>query len=167
MADEPQSSPDGASGGANGAEGQSQFQIIAQYVKDLSFENPGAPGTISGGRPQVGLKVDIQARRAADEQYEVTLKLRVEATQEDRTAFLLELVYGGLFLLRNIPEESLQPALLIECPRMIFPFARRIVADAIRDGGMPPLMIEPIDFVALYRARIAEQQAGAQAPARQ
>jgi preprotein translocase subunit SecB len=91
--------------------------------------------------------------------YEVLLKLRVTAMQEERTLFLLEIAYGGLFVLDKIPEEAIQPILLIECPRLIFPFARRIVADLVSDGGLPPLMIEPIDFAALYRSRMAEAQA--------
>ena len=100
----------------------------------------------------------MQARRLDGERFEAELKLRVSATAEEKTVFLLELVYGGLFLIQNVPEEILQQVLLIEAPHLLFPFARRIVADAIRDGGMPPLMIEPIDFAALYRAKAAEAQ---------
>ncbi|MGD0144338.1 MAG: protein-export chaperone SecB [Rhizomicrobium sp.] len=130
-------------------------QVIGQYVKDLSFENPGAPLTLTS-RPQIDLGVDLQARQLDPERYEVELKLRVSAKLEDKTAFMLELVYAGLFLIINAPQELLQPILLIEGPHMLFPFARRIVADVIRDGGMPPLMIEPIDFSALYRAKTGQ-----------
>ena len=134
-----------------------RVQIIGQYVKDLSFENPGAPMTLTV-RPAIDLGVDLQARRLDPERYEVELKLRVSAKSEDKPVFLLELVYGGLFLIQSAPEELLQPILLIEGPHLLFPFARRIVADVIRDGGMPPLMIEPIDFAALYRAKTGQAQ---------
>lgn len=134
-----------------------RIQILGQYVKDLSFENPGAPTNLTA-RPQIDLGVDLQARRLDAERFEVELKLRVSAKAEDKSLFLLELAYGGLFMIQNAPEEILQQILLIDGPHLLFPFARRIVADAVRDGGMPPLMIEPIDFASLYRARMAENQ---------
>ncbi|MGQ0740740.1 MAG: protein-export chaperone SecB [Alphaproteobacteria bacterium] len=145
-------------GGPQPEEGaQPSLQIVAQYVKDLSFENPGIGTHIQ--RPQIDMGVDLQARRAANppDHYEVTLKLRVSAMQDDKPIFLLELAYCGLFLITGVSEEDVQPLLLIEAPRLIFPFARRIIADAVRDGGLPPLLIEPIDFAALYRAKMAEQ----------
>jgi len=141
---------------ANGAQNAPQFQVVGQYIKDLSFENPGAPANL-GDRPQIDFSVDLQARRGDAEHFEVELKLRVTAKTEDKPLFLLELAYAGLFRLSNIPEDAIQQVLLIQAPFMLFPFARRIVADVVRDGGMPPLMIEPIDFVALYQAK---QQAG-------
>ncbi len=143
-------------GGLNPQVGQEpSLQLVGQYVKDLSFENPGLGNQVQ--RPQIDLAVDLQARRNGDSnQYEVMLKLRVNATDEQRPMFLLELAYGGMFALNNVPEDSIQPILLIECPRLLFPFARRIVADVVRDGGLPPLMIEPIDFVTLYRNKVAE-----------
>jgi preprotein translocase subunit SecB len=137
-----------------------RVQIMGQYVKDLSFENPAAP-MAPAARPQIDLGVDLQARRLDGERFEVELKLRVSAKAEEKPVFLLELVYAGLFLIQSAPEELLQQFLLIEAPHILFPFARRIVADAIRDGGMPPLMIEPIDFSALYRAKQAEMQQSA------
>jgi preprotein translocase subunit SecB len=141
-----------------GPEGpQIRIQIVGQYVKDLSFENPGAPMNLTA-RPGIDLGVDLQARRLDGERFEVELKLRVTAKADDKPLFLLELAYGGLFLIQNAPEEILQQILLIDGPHLLFPFARRIVADAVRDGGMPPLMIEPIDFGALYRAKAAEAQ---------
>lgn len=148
--------PDGGDTSEGGSEGP-RVQVIGQYVKDLSFENPGAPMTLTA-RPQIDLGVDLQARRLDPDRYEVELRLRVSAKAEDRPVFLLELVYGGLFLIQNAPEEMLQPVLLIDGPHLLFPFARRIVADVIRDGGMPPLMIEPIDFATLYRAKTAQAQ---------
>jgi preprotein translocase subunit SecB len=132
-----------------------RIQILGQYVKDLSFENPGAPASMTA-RPQIDLGVDLQARRLDTERFEVELKLRVSAKAEDKSLFLLELAYGGLFMIQNAPDEILQQILLIDGPHLLFPFARRIVADAVRDGGMPPLMIEPIDFVALYQAKMGQ-----------
>jgi len=150
--------PNGPESGNGAGLPQSRMQVVGQYVKDLSFENPGAPNTITA-RPKIDLGVDLQARRLEGNNFEVELKLRVHAAHEDRTMFLLELAYAGLFQLENIPEEYLQQVLLIEAPHILFPFARRIVSDAIRDGGMPPLMIEPIDFNALYRAKMNEAAA--------
>ena len=142
----------------NGAEAMPNLQVVAQYIKDLSFENPGAPANLTV-RPQIEFGVDLQARRGDVEHFEVELKLRVNAKgADDKSLFLLELAYAGLFRLVNIPEAALQQVLLIQAPFMLFPFARRIVADAVRDGGMPPLMIEPIDFMALYQARVAQAQ---------
>jgi preprotein translocase subunit SecB len=132
-----------------------RIQVIGQYVKDLSFENPAAPAGLNI-RPNIDLGVDLQARRLDETHYEVELKLRVGAKAEDKPVFLMELSYGGLFLIENVPPEILQQVLLIEAPHLLFPFARRIVADCVRDGGMPPLMIEPIDFASLYRARMEQ-----------
>lgn len=165
MADEAGTNP-GAAPGADGGEVQMPVvQIMAQYVKDLSFENPSMGLNIQ--RPQIDFGVDVQARRLQENgPYEVLLKLRVTAEQEQKTLFLLELAYGGVFVLDKIPEEAIQPILLIECPRLIFPFARRIIADMVSDGGLPPLMIEPIDFAQLFRSRMAQQaQAQASQPA--
>ncbi len=158
MSDEFSDLPTGDSEDGNGAAPDIRIQVVGQYIKDLSFENPGAPMTLNV-RPQIDLGVDLQARRIDPERFEVELKLRVSATSEEKTVFLLELVYAGLFLIQNVPDQILQQVLLIEGPHLLFPFARRIVADAIRDGGMPPLMIEPIDFASLYRSRVAEAQA--------
>jgi preprotein translocase subunit SecB len=147
-------------GSQNGMDADApRVQIVGQYIKDLSFENPGAPNNPSL-RPQIELNVDLQARQIEREHYEIELKLRISAKAEDRSLFLLELVYAGLFMLHNVPDEVRQQVLLIEAPHIMFPFARRIVADVVRDGGMPPLMIEPIDFAALYRAKLAEMQQG-------
>jgi preprotein translocase subunit SecB len=145
-------------GSENGMDAQtSRVQVVGQYIKDLSFENPSAPGNLTS-RPQIELSVDLQARQLEREHFEVELKLRVAAKCDDKPAFLLELVYAGLFQLQNIPDEIRNQVLLIEAPHILFPFARRIVADIVRDGGMPPLMIEPIDFAALYRAKASEMQ---------
>jgi preprotein translocase subunit SecB len=141
-----------------GADNAPRIQIVTQYVKDLSFENPGAPTALTT-RPAIELGVDLQARRLEGPMFEVELKLRVNAkSQEEKPIFLIELSYAGLFQVTNIPEDVLQQVLLIEAPHLLFPFARRIIADAVRDGGMPPLMIEPIDFAGLYRSKTAQMQ---------
>ncbi len=139
------------------------LQIISQYIKDLSFENPSMGVNVQ--RPQIEFTVDLQARRLQENgPYEVVLKMRVSAKQEEKAVFLLEIAYGGLFVLERVPDEVLQPMLLIECPRLMFPFVRRVVSDLISDGGLPPLMIEPIDFAALYRSRMMQAQQQPQAP---
>jgi preprotein translocase subunit SecB len=144
-----------ASPAGEGTQG-ARLQVVGQYVKDLSFENPGAGLSDIKTRPQIDLGVDLQAGRVEGDRFEVELKLRVSAKADDRAIFLLELIYCGVFMVENVPEEVLQQVLLIEGPHLLFPFARRVVADVIRDGGMPPLMIEPIDFNALYQAKAAE-----------
>jgi preprotein translocase subunit SecB len=138
-----------------------RLMVQSQYVKDLSFENPRAPASLqpSQTRPEIQIRVDVRAQPMDGGRYEVMLQLHVDAKAGAETAFMVELTYGGTFGVVGIPQESLQPILLIECPRLLFPFARRIIADATRDGGFPPLLIEPIDFVTLYRRR--QQQARA------
>ncbi len=133
------------------------LQVMAQYIKDLSFENPGAVGEITA-RPQIELGVDLNVRKLDQpDMFEVELKVRVDAKNEGRALFLLELAYAGVFRLTNIPDTGTQQMiLLIQAPHMLFPFVRRVVSDVVRDGGMPPLMIEPIDFMALYQARVAQ-----------
>jgi preprotein translocase subunit SecB len=142
----------------NGSGEAPRIQLLAQSVTDLSFENPAAPMNATV-RPAIDLGVDLQARRMEGDQYEIELRLRVSAKHEERTLFLMELSYAGVAFIQGVPEDVISQVLLIEIPHMLFPFARRVVADTIRDGGMPPLMIEPIDFAALYRAK-AEQQQG-------
>ena len=138
------------------------LQVVAQYIKDLSFENPGATSNLQS-RPQIELGVDLNAARLADQDmFEVELKIRVDAKGDNRALFLLEVAYAGVFRLTNVPDVGTQQMiLLIQAPHMLFPFVRRIVADVVRDGGMPPLMIEPIEFLQLYQARVA-QAAGQQ-----
>ncbi|MDO8422267.1 MAG: protein-export chaperone SecB [Parvibaculum sp.] len=148
----------GATDGANAAgEPAPEFRILTQYVKDLSFENPNAPQSLGPmtDQPQIDVRVDVGVQRFADTDYEVKLTVGIEAKAASGVMFLVELQYCGLFRLANIPADSLEPMLLIECPRQIFPFARRVIADVTRDGGFPPLMIDPIDFVNLYQQRRA------------
>ena len=148
-------SEEGTTPQTDNADQQPTVGIVAQYIKDLSFENPGAPAMMAQS-PQIDLGVDLQARRGDAEHFEVMLKLQVTAKAGDKTVFLLELAYCGLFRIVNVPEDMLQPLLLIQAPHMLFPFARRIVADVVRDGGMPPLMVDPIDFAALYQTKLAQ-----------
>ncbi len=159
---EPNSDPNGGGAPPSGEQtGPPVIQIISQYVKDLSFENPSMGVNIR--QPQIDFTVDLQARRVSENgPFEVLLKLRVNAVQEEKTIFLLEIAYGSLFVLDKIPQEALQPILLIECPRLMFPFVRRIIADLVSDGGLPPLMIEPIDFSQMYRSKMQEVGQAAQ-----
>ena len=143
----------GATGEAytNGEDTSPAAGLISQYVKDLSFENPNAPGIFQEqAAPEINVQFDIAGAQVGEEVHEVVLKIEVRATIAGKTAFIAELSYAGLFGLRNIPAEHIQPFLLGEGPRLLFPFARRVVADAIRDGGFPPLLLEPIDFNALF-----------------
>ena len=143
---------------ANGADTAPAAGLISQYVKDLSFENPNAPAVFQEQTaPEINVQFDIGAAQVGDEVHEVTLKIEVRATIAGKTAFIAELAYAGLFGLRNIPDEHVQPFLLGEGPRLLFPFARRVVADAIRDGGFPPLLLEPIDFQALFLQQAQQQ----------
>jgi preprotein translocase subunit SecB len=141
-------------------------RVVAQYVKDLSFENPQSPGSLLGGAvaPSIEASVDVAAKRLGDADFESELKVTVRARRGDVTVFLVELVYGALFQIQNAPAEVLEPILLIECPRLIFPFARRVIADVTRDGGFAPLLIDPIDFAGLYQrqreSRLAQQPIG-------
>jgi len=138
-----------------------QVAIITQYVKDLSFENPNAPNSLQlQAQPRIDVNVGVNARKAADDVYEVELKISAKADVDGTATFMVELVYAGLFGLQNVPEEALEPFCIIEGPRILFPFARRIIADAVRDGGFPPLMLDPIDFGALYLAQQQQGQVG-------
>jgi preprotein translocase subunit SecB len=138
---------------AGTAERSLTFAINMQYVKDLSFENPRAPQVFANNQnaPQVQVNVDVGARQVGENVYEITLVLNAEAKAGEDTVFVVELNYAGIFTVPPLPQDQLRPLLLIECPRLLFPFARAIVAEATRDGGFPPLMINPIDFAALYR----------------
>jgi len=143
----------------NGEDSMPQAGIISQYVKDMSFENPNAPAVYQWqGNPRIDVQFNIGTAQLNDEIYEVTLQIDVTATAE-QTAFKCELLYAGLFGLRNIAEEQLQPFLLAEAPRVLFPFARQIVAQAVQNGGFPPLLLDPIDFGQLYMQQAAQQEA--------
>ncbi len=140
---------------AGAAEDAPRLSVTAQYVKDFSFENPNAPQSLAPPKeqPQIDVNVEVEANLLAPNNYEVSLRIAVTARNVETTLFVIELLYAGLFRLENIPEESLEAVCLIECPRLIFPFARRVIADGTRDGGFPPMLIDPIDFATLYRQR--------------
>jgi preprotein translocase subunit SecB len=167
MSDFPSSPDDAATGAPEGAAGvQPSIRILAQYAKDLSFENPRAPQSLQqqADGPKINIDVNVMARALSDADFEVTLKLEANAGPDDNRLFHVELDYAGIFRLQNVPKEHLHPFLLIEGPRMLFPFARQIVADATRNGGFPPLMIDPVDFAALYRRNLAEAQNSSPTP---
>jgi len=134
-----------------------QIGILGQYIKDLSFENPTPAQTLqklAQEKPSMDINVNLNARGVGENIYEVDLKITSTAKVGEDTAFVAELVYSGLFAAKNLPENTLQPFLMIEAPRQLFPFARRIISDVTRDGGFPPLMLEPIDFAALYQQQM-------------
>lgn len=147
------------------ATGGPPIVVNVQYVKDFSFENPNAPQSLlaTNGAPEVAVNVNVGARSLQTDTYEVTLSLTATAKHESTTAFICEVAYAGIFTLNGVPAEHVQPVLLIECPRLLFPFARAMVADATRDGGFPPLLIQPIDFVELYRREAGGAETSASA----
>ena len=133
--------------------------VRAQYVKDLSFENPHAPASLMGGeQPRIDVNVNVDAKPSGDD-FEVTLRIRADARIDERVAFVLELEYAGLFDLARIPEEHRYAVCLIEAPRLLFPFARQIAAEATRSGGFPPMYLDPIDFLALYQSHLSQARA--------
>lgn len=136
-----------------------QIAVLGQFVKDLSFENPGVNAQLGQAKPQVQVQIEVQVRPINAEQFEVGLRIMIDAKAGETAVYVVELVYAGVFQLRGLPQEAQQPFLMIEAPRMLFPFARRIIADATRDGGYQPLMLDPIDFAALFRAQMERQRA--------
>ena len=151
---DPGAPPAGAPpGGLDGSPAPQQLIVNAQYIKDLSFENPRAPQSLQQqtAAPQVEINVDVNAQNLNPETYEVVLTVKAGAKMNGETLFIAELVYGAVVTVRNVPRDALPAALLVETPRLMFPFARNIIADATRDGGFPPLMINPIDFTELLR----------------
>jgi preprotein translocase subunit SecB len=157
-----------AAGPAPGA-AQPQLNVLAQYIKDLSFENPNAPRTLSPNQPQqpaINIQVAVTANPLNDTDIEVVLKVEGKAELPNNTLlFGFELAYGGVFRIQNMPQESVHAVVMIECPRLLFPFARQIVADTVVGGGFPPLLLDPVDFVALYRQNMSKMQPAGAAPA--
>jgi preprotein translocase subunit SecB len=146
---------------------QPQLNVLAQYVKDLSFENPNAPGSLQQQQqqPAINIQINVNALPLSDTDIEVVLKLEGKADVAGKLLFAFDLAYAGVFRIQNVPQDSVHPVVMIECPRLLFPFAREIVANAVRNGGFPPLMLDPVDFVSLYRQKIGDMQAQAgQAP---
>ena len=145
----------------NGA--QPKLNILAQYVKDLSFENPGAPNSLRGREkaPGINISVNVAANPMSDKEYDVNISLNAKAAADQEVLFNVELVYGGVFRLEGFPQEHILPVLFIECPRLLFPFARQIIAESTRNGGFPPLLLDPIDFAQMFQQKLAEDQAKA------
>lgn len=141
------------------------LNVLAQYSKDLSFENPNAPNALKQPmqQPALSIQIDVRTKQLATTDHEVELKLEGKAEAAGALLFSFELVYAGIFRLQNIPQENIGPVLMIECPRLLFPFARQIIATAVVNGGYPPLMLDPVDFVALYRQRTGQMQTPADA----
>jgi preprotein translocase subunit SecB len=150
---------------------QAQFRVLAQYTKDFSFENPNAPQSISQQQPQqpqINIQINVNPKQLSNTDFEVELKLEgkaeIRVDANNQTLFAFDLTYAGVFHLQGIPQESVGPLIMIECPRMLFPFAREIIASAIVSGGFPPLLLDPIDFVSLYQQKVAAAQQQAPAP---
>lgn len=142
------------------AEPQPQLNVLAQYVKDLSFENPNAPGSLmqQQQQPAINIQINVNATPVSDSDIEVVLKLEGKADIDGKLLFAFDLAYAGVFRIQNVPQDSIHPVVMIECPRLLFPFAREIVAASVRNGGFPPLMLDPVDFVGLYRQKMDEMQ---------
>ncbi len=142
---------------------QPQLTVLAQYVKDLSFESPNSPQSLQGPgqNPQLKVSVNVNAGPRGEDTYEVALQLEVHASSADGVIYNVELIYGGLFRARGLPQNMLQPVLFVDCPTILFPFLRRVLADVIRDGGFPPLMLDPVDFGRLYTQNLAQAQGAA------
>ncbi len=143
----------------NGSDNSPSVGILSQYIKDMSVENPNSPDSFQWEeQPQIDVQFNIGSRTFGEDMHEVELKINVTAKADKGTAFIVELAYAALIGMRNVPEEQQHPFLFGEAPRIIFPFARRILADAVRDAGFPPLMLEPMDFNALYMQQLAQKQ---------
>ncbi len=156
----------GNGGAAPNANEAPAINALVQYTKDFSFENPNAPRSLGPQekQPNIQIQVNVNAKQVAEADFEVNLLLEGSAQADSGVLFKFELDYAGLFRLVNIPENDKHPVVMIECPRLLFPFARQIIADAVRGGGFPPLYIDPIDFAGLYRQRMSQVAANAPAP---
>ena len=142
-----------------------QLNVLAQYVKDFSFENPNAPGSLTvfqqQQQPQINIAINVQVNALNQTDFEVTLHTEGKAEREGKVLFSFDLAFCGVFRIQNVPQESMHPVVMIECPRLLFPFAREIVSAAVRNGGFPPLLLDPVDFVGLYRQNLQQQAAQA------
>lgn len=137
------------------------LNILTQYIRDFSFESPNAPNSLRlrDNAPPINISVNVNANDMGDDMYDVVLSLNARAGDDKDVMFNIELVYGGVFRVQNFPQEHVMPIVFIECPRLLFPFAREIIAGVTRNGGFPPLMIDPIDFAAIFQQRVAEENA--------
>ncbi len=149
-----------ANGAASAAAAQPRLQMLTQYIRDLSFENIAVQKglTNADGKPDVKVQINLDVQQRAGDRYEVALKVNVDSKVGDSQVFILELDYAGLFFIQNVPQDQLHPLLMIECPRLVFPYVRRVVGDITRDGGYPPLNLDQIDFLALYRQEVVRRQ---------
>ena len=152
-----------------GGELAPQLNVLAQYIKDFSFENPNAPRSLQPQQqqPEINIQINVNAQplAGAGTDVEVVLKLEGKATQSSMVLFAFDLAFAGIFRVQNVPQESMHPVVMIECPRLLFPFARELIATAVRNGGFPPLLLDPVDFVGLYRQNMAKMQPAGAAPA--
>jgi preprotein translocase subunit SecB len=144
--------------GGNTLEAAPQLNVLAQYIRDLSFENRNAPRSLmpQQDQPAINIQINVNANPMSDTDFQIELTIEGDAKTKELTLFKFELVFGGIFRITNVPQDAVHPIVLIECPRLLFPFARQIIANATRDGGFPPLYLDPVDFAALYRQRMAE-----------
>jgi len=144
-----------------------QLNVLGQYIKDFSFENPNAPRSLapSQAQPTINISINVGLQQLGQAEFEVSLKLEGKAENSGTVMFAFELTFAGIFRLQNVPQEHLQPLLLIECPRLLFPYAREIISTSVRNGGFAPLLLDPVDFVALYQQRMAQTSGQPAAPA--
>lgn len=164
MSDENQGAPAGAAPGANPTADPAKapsLNIVGQYIKDLSFENPGAPASIlaNAAQPQISIGVSVAAKKQADNVYASEITINVKAEREKTLLFSVELVYGGIFRMSNMNDTQIYQVAMVECPRMLFPFARQVLSNVTQAGGFPPVLMEPIDFGALLLQNLKAQQA--------
>ena len=145
---------------------QPVFHVERVYLKDLSFESPHTPGIFAQqqGEPSISMEMEAPVTQVGDNLYTVDMAVTVELKQGDKTIFLVEVKYGGLFLLRNIPKEHMEPLLNVECPSLVFPYVRQVISNVVSEGGFRPVVLDPVNFGALYQQKMAEMRAGAGAP---
>jgi preprotein translocase subunit SecB len=138
-----------------------QLNVLGQYIKDFSFENPNAPRSLAPNQaqPNINIQINVGVTQSGETDFEVTLKLEGKAESSGTVLFVFDLTFAGMFRIQNVPKEHLHALVMIECPRLLFPFAREIIATAVRNGGFAPLLLDPVDFVALYQQRVAQEQA--------
>ena len=143
-----------------------QLNVLTQYIKDFSFENPNAPRSLTPPQqqPAINIQINVNVKALAETDYEVELKIEGKADSAGSVLFGFDLTYAGVFRIQNVAQESMHPLVMIECPRLLFPFAREIVATSVRNGGFPPLLLDPVDFVALYQQRAGQTQAAQPTP---
>ncbi len=164
MAKEPAENPNAPGESQKSGNGKApRLSVLTQYVKDLSFESPGAPQSLRSRdkAPSININVNVNANPISQSEFDVNLALNAKAESGKDVLFNIELLYGGVFHIEGFPQEHMLPILFIECPRLLFPFARHIIADASRNGGFPPLMLDPIDFAQMFQQKMAEEQAKA------